>query len=232
MEARCYVHPWRSPSSPAKPCTSKTSAAHRSKPGLKAQHLKAVDAAAAVSKAWVEGAILGSSDLVFKPTNIRSGRYRLDIGTAGATSLVLQTIFLPLSLGSSASSVIISGGTHVAWSPCFHYITLHWLPFMQEIGFNARVLLDQAGFYPSGGGRISATIRPAQKISPLHLPQRGKLIRVTGFSGVANLKTSIADRQKRQAMLRLQGLTQEENNPRSGLKQSKCHLPSKGLFCC
>lgn len=204
--------------------------ARRAKPGLKAQHLKAVDAAAAVSKAWVEGATLGSSALVFKPVEIRSGRYRFDIGTAGAVSLVLQTIFLPLSLASSASSVIVSGGTHVAWSPCSHYLDQNWLPTLLKIGFDTQISLTQAGFYPGGGGQIGAIIRPARKISPLQLKQRGRLLRVIGISAVANLATSIADRQKRQAMLRLQNLSWERKQPEIRIKTTQLTSPGKGTL--
>ena len=137
----------------------------RSKPGLMAQHLKAVDAAAAISRASVEGAALGSTQLRFEPGEIRSGRYRFEIGTAGSTLLVLQTIFTPLSLASSASSIIIYGGTHVSWSPSFHYVDLMWLPTLRRMGFDAQLKLDLAGFYPPGGGRISATIRPAAVVT-------------------------------------------------------------------
>ena len=73
------------------------------------------------------------------------------------------------------ASVIITGGTHVPWAPCFHYLEMHWLPIMRQIGFDAQVTLDQAGFYPRGGGKISATIRPAREISPLDLTERGEL---------------------------------------------------------
>jgi len=180
--------------------------ARRSKPGLMAQHLRAVDAAAAISKASVQGAALNSTELVFEPVEIRSGRYKFDIKTAGATSLVLQTIFIPLSLASSASSVIISGGTHVPWSPSFHYLELNWLPLLIEMGFDAQISLDQAGFYPQGGGRISAVIRPAADIQPLNLTRRGSLLHLQGISAVANLPLSIAERQKRQAFKRLQHL--------------------------
>lgn len=178
--------------------------ARRSKPGLLAQHLKAVDAATAVSRAVVEGAALGSSALTFTPGKIRSGRYRFDIGTAGSTSLVLQTIFLPLSLASSASNVIITGGTHVPHAPCFHFLSLQWLYWMQAIGFDAQIRMDQAGFYPQGGGRISATIRPVVRISPIKLEERGAIENIHGFSSVANLDLTIAERQKRQALRRLE----------------------------
>jgi RNA 3'-terminal phosphate cyclase (ATP) len=180
--------------------------AGRSKPGLLAQHLKAVDAAAAISKAHVEGAAPGSTSIVFAPKEIRSGRYKLDIGTAGSACLVLQTIFLPLSMANSASTVIITGGTHVPHAPCFHYLDLQWLPVLRRVGFNAQISLDQAGFYPKGGGRIMATIRPTGKISPLLALHRGPLQGIQGLSMVANLEMSIAERQKRQTLKRLDGL--------------------------
>jgi len=177
--------------------------ARRSKTGLMAQHLKAVDAAAAISRANVEGAILGSSSLLFEPGEIRTGRYKFEIGTAGSTSLVLQTILLPLSLAGSASTVIIGGGTHVPWSPSYHYLEINWRAMMQSLGFDFQLSLDQAGFYPQGGGRITATIRPIHRIEPLQVERRGELLRFMGISAVANLDRSIADRQKRQATGRL-----------------------------
>lgn len=176
----------------------------RSQPGLMPQHLKAVDAAAAVSKARVEGAQRGSTKLLFEPGEIRSGRYKFDIGTAGSTSLVLQTIFLPLSKATSTSTVIIAGGTHVPWAPCYHFLAWNWLEMMKVIGFSADVRLDQAGFYPQGGGRVTATIRPASGLQPLRMVERGELIRIHGLSAVANLSDDIAERQKRRALHRLQ----------------------------
>lgn len=178
--------------------------ARREQPGLLPQHLKAIDAAAAVSKAQVEGAHHGSTMVIFKPDQIRSGRYRFDIGTAGSTSLILQTIFLPLSMATSASTVIISGGTHVPWSPCYHFLAWHWLEMVKRIGFSAEVSLDQAGFYPQGGGRITATIRPAKALIPLNMVERGRLTHLHGLSAVANLDMDIAERQKRRALNRLQ----------------------------
>src|SRR5476649_853901 len=69
--------------------------AGRSKPGLQPQHLQSVRAAAAVGKAQMRGASQGSSDLVFEPGPVSPGKYRFDIGTAGATGLVLHTVYLP-----------------------------------------------------------------------------------------------------------------------------------------
>ena len=201
--------------------------ARRSKPGLLPQHLKAVDAAAAVSRARVEGASLSSAYLLFEPGKIRSGRYKFDIGTAGSTSLVLQTIFIPLSMAGSASTILITGGTHVPHAPSYHYLDRQWLRWMREIGFDAQVSLDQAGFYPQGGGRISATIRPAGNLLPIAAKLRGALHSIQGISAVANLDVSIAERQKRQALQRL-----EKGRLQAKIKTEQLSSPSKGTMLC
>jgi RNA 3'-phosphate cyclase len=181
----------------------------RTKPGLMAQHLKAVEAAREVGKAKVEGARLGSQFLVFEPTGLYSGEFHFDIGTAGSTSLVLQTILPPLSFAAASSTVTLIGGTHVPWSPCFHFLDLHWLHHMRKIGFNIRLELDAAGFYPRGGGRVLATVWPASTLSALCLTNRGPLERIRGISAVANLDLSVAERQRVQALKRLSDVSRE-----------------------
>jgi RNA 3'-terminal phosphate cyclase (ATP) len=204
--------------------------AGRGKPGLRAQHVTAVDAAAAISKAEVDGNYFGSSELMFTPHGIRTGRYKFRIKTAGAASLVLQTIFVPLSMAGSASTVLIRGGTHVSWSPCFNYLESNWLSVMKIIGYDANISLDQAGFYPTGGGRISATIRPANAIKPIQLSSRGQLMKISGVSGVANLPLAIAKRQKRQAILRLQNMPDMGKSPSIRIKTENVRSPGKGTF--
>jgi RNA 3'-phosphate cyclase len=212
------------------PVTLKNIRKGRTKPGLMAQHLKAVDAAAAISHAGVEGAMLGSTQLRFEPGEIRSGRYRFEIGTAGSTLLVLQTIFIPLSLASSASSVIIYGGTHVPWSPSFHYADLLWLPTLRRMGFDGQIQLGLAGFYPQGGGRISAIIRPAAPLRPLNLTQRGTSLGVRGISAVANLPVNIAERQKRQAILRLEAIRNQLGLQPARIRTLRLPSQVKGTF--
>lgn len=177
--------------------------ARRSQPGLRPQHLKAVEAAAAVGRAQVEGAALGSQRLVFVPQAIHGGEFRFDIGTAGSVSLVLQTIAVPLCFAAAASRITIRGGTHVPWSPCFHYLELHWRHFMQRIGYEIALQQEYAGFYPRGGGVIHSTIRPAEKLTPLDLTARGMLQRIRGISAVAQLDVGIAEHQKAQVLRRL-----------------------------
>jgi RNA 3'-terminal phosphate cyclase (ATP) len=180
--------------------------ARRPKPGLRAQHLAAIRAATAVGQARVEGDSIGSTNLIFHSGKIRSGDYSFDIGTAGSTSLLLQTIFLPLSLAGASSEIGLTGGTHVPWSPCFHYLDWHWIKFMQQAGFDAKLSLEKAGYYPGGGGKIRLKIRPICALSSLHLLNRGELKRIQGISAVSNLSPSIAHRQRQHSLARLSGL--------------------------
>ncbi len=199
--------------------------AGREKPGLQPQHLEAVHAAAAICGAVVHGAALHSQQLFFEPGEVHSGRYRFDIGTAGATTLVLQTVFLPLAKAAASSNVTITGGTHVPHSPCYHYLERQWLPVLQSCGFWARLSLEQAGFYPQGGGEIHAQIRPVEAIQPLQLMERGKLLRIRGISAIANLDEGIARRQKLQALRRLEPVC-----PDSKIDTIQLPSPGKGTM--
>lgn len=175
----------------------------RKKPGLAAQHLQCVRAMAQICNAEVSGDEVGSLSLRFCPGRIKNGDYCFEIGTAGSVSLVLQTIFLPLSLANGHSSVTIRGGTHVPFSPCFHYIREQWLYYLRKFGFDAEIEMICAGFYPKGGGEIHGLIKHIKNIPPMTLPKRGKLLKVRGLSAVGNLDLRIAERQRRQAINRL-----------------------------
>jgi RNA 3'-terminal phosphate cyclase (ATP) len=199
----------------------------RPRSGLSAQHLSAVQVAAKIGKADVDGAELNSTSVFFAPKLIQPGRYQCDIGTAGSTSLVLQTIFLPLSMGGAASSISISGGTHVPWSPSFDFMTQHWLWCLRKIGFDITLKLELAGFYPRGGGLIHATIQPTKSTSPLNLSQRGKLLRIRGTSAVANLNRGIAERQRNQVLRRL-----GDKYPLSDIRISELPSKFKGTTIC
>jgi RNA 3'-terminal phosphate cyclase (ATP) len=169
--------------------------ARRARPGLAPQHLAAVRAAALICKARVGGAFEGSPDVRFEPGTIEAGEYRFEIATAGAATLVLQTVLVPLATAASASRVEVTGGTHVPWSPSFHYLARHWAPVMERLGLRTQLALVRAGFYPPGGGEIRATVEPWSRQGGLSLESRGALVAVHGISGVGRLKRSLAEAQ-------------------------------------
>ena len=181
--------------------------AGREKPGLQPQHLMSVRAAATVGQAAVKGDRPGSRELWFEPGQVQAGKYTFSIGTAGATALVLQTVYLPLALrGAAASEVAIQGGTHVTQAPCFHFLDATWRHYLEQIGIQVQPRMVRPGFYPRGGGLIEATIQPCPHPKGIRLLQRGAVTQASGFSAVAGLPENIAQRQARRASHRLKGL--------------------------
>ncbi len=179
--------------------------ARRPKPGLQPQHLMSVRAAAACGSAHLTGDRRDSTELIFHPGPVVAGKQRFDIGTAGATGLVLQTIYLPLALrGNEASEVTITGGTHVKTSPSFSFLDLTWRAYLALMGLQVELTMRRPGFYPRGGGEIVAVIQPASAVRPLQITaHRTAVSTITGFSAVAGLPESIAERQANQAIKRL-----------------------------
>ena len=87
------------------------------------------------------------------------------------------------------------GGTHVKWSPCYHYLEGNWGPRLKDLGLRVRLSLRRCGFYPQGGGEIAAEIEPWTSPAPLDLVERGRLVGVRGLSAAPGLSNSIAQRQ-------------------------------------
>jgi len=189
----------------------------RKKGGLQPQHLTCVNAAKEIGNARVEGNTIGSMRLVFIPSTIRGGRFIFDVaelkGSAGSTSLVLQSILLPLCFAPSMSEVTIKGGTHVEWSPPFHYLQDIFVPVIERMGCKVRLSIEKWGWYPLGGGLIYVMVEPVEKLSGIELMERGRLLRIRGLSAVSNLPLSIGERQKNRAMELLRGLCSDIDIP-------------------
>ncbi len=177
--------------------------AGRRKPGLQPQHLASVRALARIAGADVRGAELGSTSLYFAPGPISGGSYRFEVATAGAASLVFQTVIAPLALARTPSFLTFTGGTHVPWSPSAPYISEILLPTVARMGVLATWRVHRAGFYPKGGGEVEAVVQPLATLDPLHLSDRGPLVGLRGVSAVAKLPARIAERQADQARRRL-----------------------------
>jgi RNA 3'-terminal phosphate cyclase (ATP) len=148
--------------------------AKRPKPGLMRQHLTCVQAAVAVCGAKVEGAELGSQTLVFEPGPVRAGDYAFNVGTAGSCTLVLQTVLPALMLCAEPSHVSLGGGTHNPMAPPFHFLERSFAPLLRRLGVGLDLELRRLGFYPAGGGEVSAVVHPAAAgLQPFDLTDRG-----------------------------------------------------------
>lgn len=178
--------------------------ANRSRPGLQRQHLAAVFAAAKVSKAMLDGAHLGSTELWFQPGRILHDEYEFDIGTAGSTTLVLQAVLPALWLADGGSWVRVVGGTHNEFAPPFEFFARSFLPVAARLGARAEATLVRPGYYPEGGGEIELRVEPVERWERLDLLERGELKRVSATAVVSHLAAHIAQRELHVVGQRLQ----------------------------
>jgi RNA 3'-terminal phosphate cyclase (ATP) len=169
--------------------------ARRAKPGLMRQHLTAVQAAARVSGARVEGAAVGATALSFTPGELVPGEHHFAIGTAGSTTLILQSILPALLRASAPSRVTLEGGTHNPMAPPFEFLDRTFLPLLNRMGAKVEATLERPGFYPAGGGRFTVTIEPAPRLTGLELLERGEIRHRRGSVILANLPRHIAERE-------------------------------------
>jgi RNA 3'-phosphate cyclase len=187
-----------------KPFTIHHIRSKRKNPGLQAQHLEAAEALARITEAQTEGFKFGSQKITFIPQKILPGDYQFEVRTAGSVSLLLQAVFLPLCLANEKSNLTLVGGTHVPWSPPFHCLSEVLLPTLKSMGVSAEATIEKWGFYPKGGGKIQLKINPVHEFKPIYLFDRSPLKKIRGISAISNLPKHVADRQREQALKRIQ----------------------------
>lgn len=179
--------------------------ASRSKPGLRPQHLTAVHVVAALCQAQVTGDALNSTTLEFWPqSRPRGGTYVFDVqevaqgSSAGSVTLIFQAVLWPLLFADAPSQVTLRGGTHVPFSPPYHYIAEVFRPAGERLGATFRTQLLAWGWYPVGQGEMTAVIEPvtylqAADFTPVTVEQ------VQGIAAVTNLPAHIPNRMERRA---------------------------------
>lgn len=175
--------------------------ARRKNPGLAPQHLAGVLAAAQICAAEVTGAKIRSTSLTFSPGGpAQSGAYTFDVsklagqGSAGAITLVLQAILLPLALANGPSHLLLRGGTNVSWSPPAQYVEWVLLPTLARMGLTASFTLDEYGWYPVGGGQAEVAIQGNTNLQGIDLIERGEFEKLQGIAIASNLPSDIPQR--------------------------------------
>ncbi len=177
-----------------KPFAIQNIRAGRKKTGLMRQHLTAVNAAAEIGRAAIEGNRIGSQAFTFEPEKIKPGNYHFTIGSAGSCTLVFQTILPALIIAGQPSEIILEGGTHNPFAPPFDFLEKAFLPVINRMGPRVEAVLEKPGFYPAGGGRFRVSINPAG-LNRIDLLERGNIIHKTARACVANLPVNIANRE-------------------------------------
>jgi RNA 3'-terminal phosphate cyclase (ATP) len=176
--------------------------AGRKRPGLQRQHLACVRAAAELCGATVSNVDVGAQDLVFVPGTAWPEELRIDIGTAGSTTLVIQTILIPALRAPHPIRAVITGGTHNPLCPPFEFLDRVFLPHLRAMGANVTLTLEKHGVMPDGGGRIVMETRPS-KLAPIEILEAGRVVARRATSIVASLPRHIAERELAVAQERL-----------------------------
>jgi RNA 3'-phosphate cyclase len=180
-----------------KPCKIINIRSGRKNPGLQAQHLKGVEAAAKICDAEIRNVKIGSDWIEFTPKKIKTGNFSIDMRTAGSLTLFLQTL-IPICLhGDKETELEIIGGTDVEWSPNIEYFQEVFCRNVNKMGIDIESEVLKYGFYPKGGGRIKVKIKPCNKIKPWVCLERGDVKRYDIRSIVSKPleKAKVAERQ-------------------------------------
>jgi RNA 3'-phosphate cyclase len=127
----------------------------------------------------------GADTVTFHPGTLRGGGFQLEIGTAGAIPLFLQTVLSVALFAPGPVTFTVSGGTDVRGAMSMDFWRLVLLPFLQPYAAEVALTIERRGFYPKGGGQVrlrtasllnqSNWVTLASTLPPLRLPARGEL---------------------------------------------------------
>lgn len=177
--------------------------AKRDKPGLQPQHLRGVEALAKITKARVDGATLNSTEVAFEPRPIGGGKYHVDIGTAGSTTLILQILMPAAAFATGSVDIEIRGGTDNPLAPPIDFLKNVTLPTLRLMGYRGEVECVRRGHYPRGGGIVRARIEPIENLQAINLTDSGKVVKVSGVAHAVRLPAQVATRIAHAASMEL-----------------------------
>ena len=175
----------------------------REVPGLRRQHVSALQVLTEVFGGDLEGAAEGSSAVTFVPGRQRLQTLSLNMGTAASITLVLQAVVPAVALTRSRLELELVGGTDVPWSPTYDYFEDVVSPAYGRIGIEFTVAARRRGYYPRGGGRVTAAIGPSAGLMPLDLVEGEAIRNVLVVSRCGRLPMHVAERQLQTAAAHL-----------------------------
>ncbi len=172
--------------------------ARRDRPGLRPQHLNAVRALAKLVDAHVEGDQIGSRRVIFIPQHKRSGRFEVNIGTAGSISLIVQAL-LPAGINSDGEvNFLIRGGTDVPMAPPIDYMKEVFLRNIALMGAKVEMSIYRRGHYPKGGGLVEIKVTPS-RLDRLVKIRRDEIQKIKGRAHAVKLPKHVVSRMVRSA---------------------------------
>ena len=174
----------------------------RERPGLAAQHVAALRAIAEFSRSRSEGIELRSRDVTLIPGLLGGSVPRIDVGTAGSVTLVLQALLPAMQASGTHCKVTVAGGTDVRAAPPLDYLANVLLPLIERMGARVTLRLVRRGYFPRGGGEVEASVQGGA-LRPFAALEQGALREVDGLAHAANLPAHVAERMRSATLQRL-----------------------------
>lgn len=168
--------------------------AKRDNPGLRPQHVGAIQAVASLCDGTSENLKVGADWIRFAPGPVKSAALKLDVGSAGSITLILQAVIPAASLGRGRVELEITGGTDVKWSPTINYFQNVVLAAYRLVGVDCQLEVVRRGYYPKGGGVVRGWVKPAEDLKPVTLLSLTSAP-ASVVSVCSNLPKSVAERQ-------------------------------------
>ncbi len=167
------------------------------KKGLNSEDLTFIDALGDATRAEVEGAGVGTDELVFRPKTLPkplSGRYDIhahEKGRVPGNALILTTGLLPiLARAGGYSEFSVVGETHNENTVCFDAFERVTLGAMRRLGLFATARLVSAGFGFAAQGEVAVEVEPSA-LSPVDWSSRGLLLRVGAVVSTGDMPDSV-----------------------------------------
>ena len=182
--------------------------ANRPQPGLRAQHLRGLEAVADLCSGRLEGAKIGSRQIYFYPGKISQKGLKISIETAGSIGLVMHSLLVAAIGAREKITVDIEGGaTFGAFAPPLEHVQFVLLPLLRRMGYHAEINIIRHGFYPVGGAQVKVMISPCRELKPLCLLERGEIesIDIVSTASSSLKMPKVAERQQRAAETVLKG---------------------------
>jgi RNA 3'-terminal phosphate cyclase (ATP) len=172
------------------PIRVRNARARRRHPGLRAQHVRAIQAMADLVGGTVEGVEVGSGSFAFRPGEAEpGGRYEWDIGTAGSATMLALAVLPVMAVRGREAEAEIRGGLFQDFAPSVFHLQRIILPLIARMGVAAELDIIRPGYVPGGEGAIRLAVVPArQPLRPL-TPARGAAPpRISGISLASHLE--------------------------------------------
>ncbi|MED7825563.1 RNA 3'-terminal phosphate cyclase [Streptomyces chiangmaiensis] len=163
--------------------------AHRPHPGLRRQHLCAVEAVRTLVGGRVEGASLGSREFTFCPAGeVPRGKYAFDVGTAGSATALSLALLPVLATAYEPVGVELTGGLFQDRAPSAFHLQHVLVPLLGRMGLAVTVTLVRPGYVPTGGGVLRLSVRRPGPLVPVEVERPGPVRSVWGIALASHLE--------------------------------------------